>query len=243
VTFKFRQLNTHLTLPLHRQCQAPPQCSRHDLSLTIASWLKNPPHLFNSGLGVQNDSRRVRGLVCRVSCLRGTHTSCPRFRVILYLLALTLVQATPPIAATNLRTEYLVEPPNIDTPAPRFYWQPQHADRGQFQTSYTVVVTNPTGKTVWNSGKVASSASAHVIYNGTALTSNTCYSWTVAWADSTGAWAPVSAPATFCTGLLTQAEWVSDWITCPQAPSECIDRAVYRPGGGGGLVRDIGWCV
>lgn len=101
---------------------------------------------------------------------------------------------------------------------PRFYWLPQHADRGQSQSAYRVVVSDSSGKQVWDSGSVTSNASAGIEYAGSALTSDTCYTWTVSWADNTGAWAPTSAAANFCTGLLTQAEWVSDWITCPQQP-------------------------
>jgi alpha-L-rhamnosidase len=132
-------------------------------------------------------------------------------------------------ASTETRAEYLVEPNLIDTPAPRFFWLPQHPDRGQTQSAYHVVVTaDSNSKTVWDSGSVASNASAQVEYAGAALTSDSCYSWTVAWSDNTGTWAPASAPAHFCTGLLTQAEWVSDWISCPQKPGAWAPGAVRK---------------
>ena len=122
-----------------------------------------------------------------------------------------------------LHAEYLLEPINLDTPAPRFYWLPQHNDRGQAQSAYHIVVTDSSNTVVWDSSVVTSNASAQVEYAGSALTSDTCYTWTVTWADKTGAWAPASAPAMFCMGLLTQAEWVSDWITCPQAAGKCLN--------------------
>lgn len=130
------------------------------------------------------------------------------------------------------RVEYLVDPVLIDTPVPRFFWVPQHADRGQNQSAYHIVVLNSAATSVWDSGSVSSGASAQVEYAGSALTSDSCYSWTVSWADNTGAWAPASAPATFCTGLFTQAEWVSDWITCPQASGGLAEACCGRRDGG-----------
>ena len=105
---------------------------------------------------------------------------------------------------------------------PRFSWLVGSADRGVDQQSYRIVVTSVTagGATVWDSGVVASAQTAHVPYAGPALESDSVYSWTVSWVDSTGAAAPPSSPARFGTGLLTQAEWApSAWIGCPLGPA------------------------
>ena len=132
--------------------------------------------------------------------------------------AVSASAASPPGPAYGLRTEYVVDPIVLDVPVPRLYWKVAHADRGQAQTAYRVVVTSLTGgnATVWDSGVVASNATTHVEYAGAALTSDTVYSWTVAWTDAAGATAPWAPWASFGTGLLTQPEWApASWIGCP----------------------------
>ena len=58
--------------------------------------------------------------------------------------------------AVRLRTEYLENPISIDIPAPRFSWALSHPERGEFQTTYHIVVStapavgNPA--VVWDSG-------------------------------------------------------------------------------------------
>lgn len=121
--------------------------------------------------------------------------------------------------------EYMTDPIVLDIPAPRFFWLPQSSERGATQAAYQVVV-NMSSKSggaavqVWDSGVVASAASAHVAYAGAALVSDAVYTWAVQWTDAHGVAAPWSAPARFGTGLMTQGEWApAAWIGCPlQAP-------------------------
>lgn len=54
----------------------------------------------------------------------------------------------------ELKTEYRVNPLGIGTARPRFLWA-FTADTDEKQTAYRVVVTSR-GKTLWDSGKVAS---------------------------------------------------------------------------------------
>src|SRR3989339_15451 len=56
-----------------------------------------------------------------------------------------------------LRCEYLTSPINIDTPKPRFSWKLESDGCGIRQTAYHIQVQNvDSGKTIWDSGEVAS---------------------------------------------------------------------------------------
>lgn len=66
------------------------------------------------------------------------------------------------IKAINLKTEYLQNPLGIDIVRPRFMW---NVDGAVKQTAYQIIA-KVNGKTVWNSGKVESSAMTHIPYNG-----------------------------------------------------------------------------
>ena len=108
--------------------------------------------------------------------------------------------------------------------SPRFAWVLNHADRGQSQSAYRVVVLlTPAGapETIaWDSGIVASNASVGVVYAGAALATDTSYAWTVTWWDAAGVAAPASARAVFATSLLAQSEWSgSEWIGCATLPN------------------------
>lgn len=128
---------------------------------------------------------------------------------------LSVATASPPLPASDLLVEYMARPV-IDTRTPRFFWLPQHADRGAAQSAYQLKVSTAAGALAWDSNVVTSNASTHIAYGGAALTSNTEYVWTVTWWDSSGAAAPASAPGAFSTGLFTQAEWApSQWVGCP----------------------------
>src|SRR6185369_16311123 len=79
---------------------------------------------------------------------------------------------------TNLRCEYFVNPLAIDVARPRLSWIVNDDRRGAKQTAYQVVVS--AGKTeLWDSGKVDSDLSIHLIYNGEALKSRMHCEWKV----------------------------------------------------------------
>ena len=60
--------------------------------------------------------------------------------------------------AVRLKTEYLKNPVGIDSKSPRLYW---NCEGGIKQTAYQIIA-KVNGKTVWNSGKVESSAMTHI---------------------------------------------------------------------------------
>ena len=110
--------------------------------------------------------------------------------------------------AVDLKTEYLRDPIGIDFPQPRLSW---NCSGGVTQTAYRITAVSD-GRTVWDSGKVPSSAMTHIPYGGAPLGSRQRVVWTVVLWDETGA-AGEPSSAFFELGLLDAADWKAKWIT------------------------------
>jgi len=137
---------------------------------------------------------------------------------LLSLLAIPLLpaQESPMAGApSGLRCEYLADPVGIDVPQPRLSWVLEHSARGERQTAYQVLVSlkpEAAAGDQWDSGKVPSGQSVHVVYAGKLLTSGQSYYWKVRYWDSGDRPSPYSAAARFETGLFENAEWKGKWI-------------------------------
>jgi alpha-L-rhamnosidase len=119
-------------------------------------------------------------------------------------------KAAPPSVA-GLRCEYRVDPVGIDAARPRLGWQLRSADRGTVQSAYQLQVTRG-GRTVWDTGRVASDRSVHVEYAGPALESSARYVWRVRVWDGAGRGSAWSAPASWEMGLLKPEDWKASWV-------------------------------
>jgi alpha-L-rhamnosidase len=124
-------------------------------------------------------------------------------------------KAGPP---ANLRCEYRINPLGIDVARPRLSWQLQDSRRGAAQTAFQVVVsTDPEFRdpraVTWDSGKVASDQSIHVVYAGRPLQSRGRYCWKVRTWDAAGKPTEYAQPAWWEMGLLNPADWKARWIT------------------------------
>ncbi len=114
----------------------------------------------------------------------------------------------------SLRCEYTVDPIGIDAARPRLSWVLESAGRGQKQAAYQILagrspeVTEPD---LWDSGKVESDRTAHVIYAGKELASGERAYWKVRVWDRDGAVA-TSPTAFFEAGLLKPEDWSAKWI-------------------------------
>jgi len=118
-------------------------------------------------------------------------------------------------APTGLRCEYLVAPMGVDVPQPRLSWVLEHPQRGQAQSAYQVWVSLTPGVPAgdqWDSGRVNSAQTAHVVYAGKPLASGRTYYWKVRWWDAGGAASPWSAVTRFDTGLLAASDWKGRYI-------------------------------
>ncbi|KRF16866.1 family 78 glycoside hydrolase catalytic domain [Nocardioides sp. Soil796] len=114
----------------------------------------------------------------------------------------------------TLEVEHQATPLGIDAAHPRFGWELSASGNGAEQSAYEIVVSTRSGRPeqIWDSGKVTSSRSVDVVYDGPALESRTRYSWQVRVWDAGGKASPWSAPARFETAFLDPEEFEGDWI-------------------------------
>ncbi|MFC5403318.1 family 78 glycoside hydrolase catalytic domain [Cohnella soli] len=123
------------------------------------------------------------------------------------------------LIATRLTVEYVENPLGIDRKQPGLGWQLQAAERNSRQTAYQIIVSRSEELLredvgdVWDTGKVASDQSQHVIYEGAPLVAVTRYYWKVKAWDQHGREGAWSAHGFWETGLLEQAAWQAEWIT------------------------------
>ena len=110
------------------------------------------------------------------------------FAVLLAFSAFVAACQSASLRVDGLKCEYRVNPLGLDTPQPRLSWRLDSEERGQCQTAYQILAaTNPNalakGKgDLWDSGKVASADSIHVVYGGQPLRPGQRVYWKVrAW--------------------------------------------------------------
>ncbi len=145
----------------------------------------------------------------------------PRLFLMATFFFLNLFQATAssdivgPHPPSLLRCEYLENPMGIDVKKPRFSWMLQHSERGQKQSAYQLIISaNPSAETgdLWDTGKVLSDQSIHVVYGGNLLESDQTYYWKVRYWDKDHTPSPYSSVARFDTGLFSPGDWQGEWI-------------------------------
>jgi alpha-L-rhamnosidase len=121
----------------------------------------------------------------------------------------------------DLRCEYLVNPQGIDARAPRLSWKlvaVRPDARGLSQSAYQVVVASTdvllseSKGDLWDSGKVASDQSLHVVYAGKPLASHVACRWKVRVWNQDGAVSAWSSPARWSMGMLDAGDWSAQWI-------------------------------
>jgi alpha-L-rhamnosidase len=121
-------------------------------------------------------------------------------------------------APKNLRVEYQHNPLGIDVMEPRLFWEVNDLRRGAVQSAYQILVSSSVEKLetdeadIWNSGKVESDQSAHVVYSGSKLQSRKNYYWKVKTWDDSGKASAYSMPANWEMGILSENEWSANWI-------------------------------
>lgn len=122
------------------------------------------------------------------------------------------------VQITRLHCEYLKDPLSIDETAPRLSWELRSNQRGQKQTAYQILVassqenlSNHNGD-LWDTGKVNSDSSVHVVYQGKPLQSTMRCVWKVRIWDAQGDVSAWSQPASWGMGLLKPSDWKGEWI-------------------------------
>lgn len=118
----------------------------------------------------------------------------------------------------DLTSEYKQNPLGIDNQHPRLSWKIRTALKDVVQSAYEVRVANTSKeltnakKLLWNSGKVTTDQSIHVIYGGDPLVSTTRYYWQVRVWDNKGNVSTWSEPNFWETGFLKAEDWKAKWI-------------------------------
>jgi len=125
---------------------------------------------------------------------------------------------TEPGAPKNLRCEYQNNPLGLDVLKPRLFWEVDDERRGAVQAAYQVLVASDEKKLdqnegdIWDSRKMESDQSVHVLYVGPTLESRTRYYWKVRTWDKMGQASPFSGTAFWEMGLLSESDWEGEWI-------------------------------
>ncbi|MBC8353992.1 MAG: family 78 glycoside hydrolase catalytic domain [Planctomycetes bacterium] len=148
------------------------------------------------------------------------------------LAAIATEPVSPTLKAIDLRCEHLVDPLGIDDRVPRLSWKLAPTAKGlrsQRQSAYRVLVASERllldrdRGDLWDSGRVASTQSHLVSYEGQPLRSRVQCLWKVRVWDERGIasdWSPI---AQWSMGLLTPDAWQNaKWIGL----SEIVDAGV-----------------
>lgn len=117
------------------------------------------------------------------------------------------------IEVDGLTCEMLTNPLAIDSTHPHFSWQMSGRKEGVSPAAYQILVAtdpdrlNEGDADLWNSGKVMSSKSLFIPYDGNQLTSLSYAYWKVRVWDQEGKCSAWSAPAFFGVGILEEEDW------------------------------------
>ena len=129
------------------------------------------------------------------------------------------------LTATHLRCEYLVNPLGIDVRTPRLSWEVEATykeQRSLQQTAYQIVVSSTPEALLlddgdlWSTGKVLSSQSAHIVYDGSTLNSQQICWWKVRVWDNHDQLSEYSNLASWEMGLLHDEDWLGQWISAEE---------------------------
>jgi alpha-L-rhamnosidase len=156
-------------------------------------------------------------------------TAAKKMTWVVPLLSCALVhtaQALNSPSIVHLRVEYTENPLGVDARAPRLSWQMSSSTKGAAQSAYQIRVASAPDALrdsrglLWDSGRVSSSESRFVPYQGPSLQSRQRYYWQVKIWDQSGRDLGWSSEAWWEMGLLTGTEWQASWISPASSAEE-----------------------
>ncbi|KAA1261312.1 Arylsulfatase [Rubripirellula obstinata] len=115
----------------------------------------------------------------------------------------------------QLLCEWNSQPLNVERPSPRLSWQSKIPQQQAYQIHVATSPDRLTSETpdLWDSGKVVSSSSLNIGYDGKPLVSRQGCHWRVrVWANKDGQPGQWSEPAKWEMGLLNPDDWTAKWI-------------------------------
>jgi len=146
-----------------------------------------------------------------------------------------IVLAEKAVTVKELRCEYRVDPLGTDVVKPRLSWVIESDQRAQKQSAYQILVADGEENlkqnkgSLWDTGKVESDQTTHIVYQGRPLASQMrCY-WKVRIWDKDGKASAWSKPAMWSMGLLRDEDWKALWIGY-DAPLESSEKNRAEPG-------------
>ncbi|GIO14981.1 alpha-L-rhamnosidase [Cohnella xylanilytica] len=134
---------------------------------------------------------------------------------------------------TDGKVEYMINPLGLDEKAPRFFWRIRSDERNAVQSAYRILVASTAealGRDeadMWDSGKVASDRTTHVVYEGKPLQSEGRYYWKVRSWNGEGAASDWSEAYFWTMGLLARSEWKGAWIGRRAEPNVELQPSPY----------------
>jgi len=135
-----------------------------------------------------------------------------------FILCIEVCEAASPLSVNDLKCEYKTNPLGIDVVKPRLSWKIGASQRGTVQLAYNIRIAKhieglQRGRNhLWNSGKVKSDQSVHVVYDGPLLAARQRIWWQVRVWDNHGGVSEWSEAAWLEMGLLKASDWQADWI-------------------------------
>lgn len=135
-----------------------------------------------------------------------------------FLLVQVFLGYAQRLTLSDLTTDYEDNLIGIGNLKPAFCWKLSSPERNTLQTAYELQVAATmsdisSGKNLsWNTGRINSAQSVHVLYNGPELKSRQRYYWRVRVWDNKGNTSPWSEVKYWETGLLNLSDWSAKWI-------------------------------
>ena len=135
---------------------------------------------------------------------------------------------------TNLKCQWQVNPPAINSTHPHLSWLLDSIQRDQRQTAYQILAASSLSKLsanagdLWNTGKIDSSQTVDIGYEGKPLVSRSVCYWKVRVWDKDGHPSAWSAPTRWAEGLLEPSDWTAKWIGAGKASQEQTSAVVLR---------------
>jgi len=121
----------------------------------------------------------------------------------------------------------------MDTRWPRLSWELASTERSQIQTAYRIVVSDDEDDAArgigqhWDTGKVHSSDTFHICYQGKPLASGRRYYWKVWSWNQADRRSEDGEVAYFETGLLDPEDWTAKWIGAQKDISAPLFRKAF----------------
>ena len=153
--------------------------------------------------------------------------------ILFFLNSFQVFSKSVEVNIRNLECEQLINPIAIESLHPTLGWQMHAAATAKSQKAYRILVASSLSSLnrnigdYWDSGKVRSSNSTHVIYKGKPLTSRIKLYWKVMVWDEKENPSVWSTSAHWSMGLLKPSDWKAKWIGAFENPYP--DSAITYP--------------